>query len=241
MSFLLVQIRDPSDTIREHEVACFADAAGVSLNALRVHDLLTEEIRPSTLADVECLFVGGSGDYSATANAPWMESAMRSLAVVHDSGIPTFASCWGHQAMARAMGGEVEHRPQTAEVGSIDMTLTPAGRADPVFAELGRTFVAQVGHEDTVTRLPEGATLLASSSRCPVHAYRFDTAPVYCTQFHPELSRADLIRRLDAYPKYVEAISGLPMAEFKRKLRDTPQTGELISRFVSLFVRAGDR
>ena len=94
-------------------------------------------------------------------------------------------------------------------------------------------FDAQVGHEDTVVELPPNTTLLAASERCPTHAYRFDDAPIYCTQFHPELERADLLMRLEAYPEYVESIVGVPMAEFRKQLAKTPDASGLITRFVN--------
>jgi GMP synthase (glutamine-hydrolysing) len=134
------------------------------------------------------------------------------------------------------MGGTVVHAPETAEVGTIEIQLTDAAKLDPVFKTFNGSFPAQVGHEDTVTNLPPNTTLLASSARCPIHAYRFNNAPVYCTQFHPELKRSDLLRRLDAYPEYVESIAGVPMAEFKQQTKDTPEASQLIARFIAHFV-----
>lgn len=235
---LLVQIRDPGDDIRHHEVDCFARAAGVDVGSIQILDLLNEDITLERLEPIDCVFVGGSGKYSAAGEtSDWLESALKSLRVVHASGTPAFASCWGHQAMARAMGGTVVHAPETAEVGSIEMRLTEAAKSDPIYGEHAESFVAQVGHEDTVTQLPPNTTLLASSDRCRTHAYRFDDAPIYCTQFHPELTREDLLRRLDAYPEYVESIAGVPMNEFKKRTHKSPVANKLIQRFVSHFVR----
>ncbi|MFK7820098.1 MAG: type 1 glutamine amidotransferase [Planctomycetaceae bacterium] len=230
--FLLIQIRDPDDEIRFHEIECFAAAAGVAQDAIRIHDLLNGLVTHDVLQNAACIFIGGSGRYSAAGEGEWLDQALQSLRTVHASGIPTFASCWGHQAMARAMGGTVVHAPEYAEVGSMEMRLTESGRADPVFAGLPDPFRAQVGHEDTVTELPPNTTLLASSDRCLTHAYRFTNAPVYCTQFHPELQRADLMKRLDAYPEYVESIAGVPMEQFKQKTVETPEASQLIRRFL---------
>lgn len=235
-SFLLIQIRDPDDEIRHHELKCFARAAGVSETAIRIHDLLRGVIGQETLADIDAIFIGGSGRYSAASDGDWLAQAMDSLRYVHASKVPTFASCWGHQAIARAMGGTVVHAPETAEVGTITMTLTKDALTDPVFRKLETPFAAQVGHEDTVTELPPNTTLLASSDRCRVHAYRFDDAPIYCTQFHPELERADLLKRLDAYPEYVESIAGLPLADFKERTVESLAANRLIADFLASLV-----
>jgi GMP synthase (glutamine-hydrolysing) len=235
-SILLLQIRDADDDIRFHEIECFARAANVEKESIQVHDLLNGLLTSDMLANVDCIFIGGSGRYSAAGEGDWLEQALQSLRTVHASGTPAFASCWGHQAMARAMGGTVVHAPENAEVGSIEMKLTAAGQADPVFGQLPVTFPAQVGHEDTVTQLPPNTSLLASSARCETHAFRFNDAPIYCTQFHPELERTDLLKRLDAYPEYVESIAGVPMPEFKRKTVETPAASQLIPTFLNSLI-----
>ena len=238
MNPLLLQIRDPDDDIRHHEVDCFARVAGVEFTSIQILDLLNEDVTKERLQPIDCVFVGGSGKYSAAGeSSDWLERALESLRIVHGSGTPTFASCWGHQAMTRAMGGTVIHAPETAEVGTIEMRLTDAAQSDPIYGDVSDPFVAQVGHEDTVTKLPPNTTLLVSSDRCPTHAYRFDDAPVYCTQFHPELTKDDLLKRLDAYPEYVESIAGIPMPEFKKQTCASPVANQLVRRFLTHFVR----
>lgn len=234
--FLLIQIRDYDDHIRHREIEDFARATGVPAKSIMTHDLLAVPLTPDVLNDVECAFIGGSGKYSAVGEGDWVEPALRSLRCLHDFGTPTFASCWGHQAIARAMGGRVARVEEFAEVGTIPLTLTEAGRADPIFGQLPSPFPGQVGHEDTVVQLPAGTTLLASSDRCRVHAYRFDDAPMYCTQFHPELTRAALVQRIEAYPEYIERIEGIPLDEFKLLTRESPGANELLARFVAKFV-----
>lgn len=241
LAYLLIQIRDPEDNIRFHEITDFAAALSCSPESITVHDLLREPITPETVANFDCVLIGGSGKYSAAGEGEWLERSMTSLRCLHDSGIPTFASCWGHQAIARAMGGRVERVDEFAEVGTIDLQLTEAAASDPVFGGLSEPLPGQVGHEDTVTELPPNTTLLARSEKCPVHAYRFDDAPIYCTQFHPELTREGLIRRIDAYPEYIERISGMNMDEFKRSTSESPESNQLVARFVASFVSSIDR
>ena len=91
--------------------------------------------------------------------------------------------------MARALGGECVNDLPNAELGTIELTLTEAGRNDPIFGQLPVTFTGQAGHEDHVVALPPDAVLLASSPRVPEQAFRFAGRPIYCTQFHPELDR----------------------------------------------------
>jgi GMP synthase (glutamine-hydrolysing) len=90
-----------------------------------------------------------------------------------------------------------------------------------------------MGHEDRVSQLPPGATRLASTALVDNQAYRFDGKPIYCTQFHPELNRDDILARVRAYPSYVERIAGVTIDEFEAQCLDTPQTEALLRRFVT--------
>lgn len=230
--YLLLQIRNPDDPMRLHEVECFSRALQASPGQIEVVDLLTE--RPSDIHfhKRDVVLLGGSGHYSAAGAGEWLDRALEVLREVHERRQPTFASCWGFQAMARAMGGHVVHDPLLAEVGTHQLRLTTAGRDDPVFGPLGDVFHGQMGHEDCVVQLPPNTTLLASSDKLANQAYRFDDAPIYCTQFHPELSRPDLLRRLDAYPEYIEHFTGLTVEAFAATVHDTPETEALLPRFI---------
>ena len=70
------------------------------------------------------------------------------------------------------MGGRCIHDPQKAELGTVELTLTAAGREDPLFGSLPPVFWGQAGHEDCVTELPPGAILLASSERVQNQAFK---------------------------------------------------------------------
>ncbi len=234
---LLLQVRDPDDPMGPHETASFQRIMASLPARIAVFDLLDRPLRNRDLDGVDLVLMGGSGSYSATSTEPWLETALDSLRLVHASRVPAFASCWGFQGMAAAMGGEVVRDRSRAEVGTYEVELTPAGRTDPVFAYLGSRFKAQLGHEDLVTTLPPRTTLLASSARVPHQAYRFEDAPIYCTQFHPELDAAGLRSRLRGYPRYVEEVAGGTMEEVLARFEDAREAEQLIQRFAELHVR----
>lgn len=234
MRFLLLQVRDADDPMGPHEIASFRRALRPLPARIDVFDLLGGPLRQCDLAPFDFVLMGGSGAYSAATGGPWFDTAMESLRTVHGSGVPAFASCWGFQGMAAAMGGKVVHDWDRAEVGTHRLALTEAGRDDPLFGYLGPSCKVQVGHEDLVEELPRNTTLLASSVKVENHAYRFDDAPVYCTQFHPELDAAGLLGRFAAYPRYVEEVAGTTVEELSRTLEETPQAAELVRRFVEM-------
>jgi GMP synthase (glutamine-hydrolysing) len=178
------------------------------------------------------VLLGGSGDYSVAQGGDWLPPALEAMRELYNLGKPTFASCWGFQAMARAIGGEVITDMQRAELGSVEVWLTEAGRDDPLFRPLGDRFLAPMGHQDCVVRLPPQAIRLASSAKIENQAFRIRGKPIYCTQFHPELNREAFLERVYAYPQYVEAISGDSMDAFIEKCQETDATNQLLSRFI---------
>ena len=230
--YLLLQVRNLDDSMRQHEVASFVRGLSTSPEMIRVFDLLTGRPRARDFDEADMVLLGGSGHYSAAGEGDWLEQALETMREIHALRKPTFASCWGFQAMARAMGGEVVKDLDRAELGTHDLRLTSAGRRDPVFGPLKDVFQGQMGHEDYVLRLPRDATLLASTRRAENQAYRFDGRPIYCTQFHPELTRANLLERVVAYPHYVDRIAGVTLETFAQMCQDTPETEALLPRFV---------
>ena len=232
--YTLLQVRNPDDPMREHEVRSFCRVLETTPEMIAVHDLLGGKPSDSVFSATDMFLLGGSGHYSVSDDGEWLQQALETMRAVHACGKPTFASCWGFQAMARAMGGRVIKELAHSEVGTHQLSLTEAGRADPVFRPLGDTFYAQMGHEDHVVELPANVTLLASSQRVKNQAYRFDDAPIYCTQFHPELNRDDLMQRVQVYPEYIERIAGLPAERFSELLKESTETEAILKRFVKL-------
>jgi GMP synthase (glutamine-hydrolysing) len=241
--YLLLQTRNENDSMRAQEVRCFARMLDCNLADVEVFDLLSSALPREKLQSADVVLLGGSGHYSAAEKPddprvdPWLERALDGMREIHRIAKPTFASCWGFQAMARAMGGRCVHDLLNAEIGTIELQLTEAGREDPLFSELPPKFLAQAGHEDHVTELPPGAVLLASSDRVPEQGFRFEGRPIYCTQFHPELDVAAMLERLVAYPEYVARIARVSYDEFIKNLRETPESNLLLRRFVRTFIK----
>lgn len=242
LRYLLLQTRNLGDPMAAQEVRCFAQALDSEISAIEVFDLLSAAPALEKLQRSDMMLLGGSGRYSAAETgepgrprprSAWLDRALDCLREIHALAKPTFASCWGFQAMARALGGECVNDLPNAELGTIELTLTEAGRADPIFGALPPIFSAQAGHEDHVVRLPPDTELLASSPRVAEQAFRFTARPIYCTQFHPELDRHAMLERVVAYPEYVTRIARIPFDNFVQNVRETPEANSLLRRFVA--------
>lgn len=234
LSFLLLQVRNPDDPMRAQEVRSFARALQVEPRQIVVFDVLSGAPGRALLDSSDMVLLGGSGHYGANGDAAWLLRTLELLAWICETGKPTFASCWGFQAMARAMGGTVVKDLSRAEVGTHWLKLTEDGKRDPLFSPLGDSFRGQMGHEDHVLSLFPGAVHLASSGLVENQAYRVDGKPIYCTQFHPELNRRDLLERVRVYPSYIENIAGVPPEKFESMIEDSPETEALLPRFLEL-------
>jgi GMP synthase (glutamine-hydrolysing) len=104
-------------------------------------------------------------------------------------GIPSFGSCWGLQIAVVAAGGAVEPNPKGREMGiARKIGLTEAARSHPMFAGRPPIFEAFISHDDTVTRLPEGAVHLAGNdwTRVQAAAITHDQGTFWAVQYHPE-------------------------------------------------------
>jgi GMP synthase (glutamine-hydrolysing) len=248
LRYLLLQTRNAGDPMAAQEVRCFARALECEISAISVFDLIGSAPSVDTLQGVDMLLLGGSGHYSvatsvsdpdgsgcARPHSSWIDRTLDVLREIHRIAKPTFASCWGFQAMARALGGECMNDVPNAEVGTIELQLTDAGRSDPIFGKLPSRFAGHAGHEDHVIQLPSDAELLASSARVKEQAFHFTGRPIYCTQFHPELDRAAMLERVIAYPEYTARIARISFDEFVGGVHETPEANSLLGRFVEHF------
>ncbi|MDX1568834.1 MAG: hypothetical protein R3223_13595, partial [Longimicrobiales bacterium] len=121
------------------------------------------------------------------------------------------------------------------EVGTYEVTLTDHGRSDPLFGELPESFHAQMGRKDRAEALPAGVVHLASSERCRYHALRVPDAPIWSTQFHPEL---DLQRNRSRFERYIDGYAPLMTDEERERalegFLESPETDRLLSRFLQV-------
>ena len=110
---------------------------------------------------------------------------------------PFLGACYGIGTLGVHQGGVVD-RAYAEPVGAVPITLTDAGRADPLLDGVPSVFDAFVGHQEACRVLPPGAVLLAGSPRCPVQMFRV-RSNLYATQFHPELDLAGILTRIRVY------------------------------------------
>jgi GMP synthase (glutamine-hydrolysing) len=101
-----------------------------------------------------------------------------------ETGKPILGICYGHQLLARYLGGKVE-RGQTHEFGSATLRVhAGGGLLDGLTDGEHRVWMS---HGDHVVSLPDKFEILASTDECGVAAMGHPHAGVYGLQFHPEV------------------------------------------------------
>jgi GMP synthase (glutamine-hydrolysing) len=201
--FLLLATR-AEDAAADNEYDSFLSLSGLGEGELRRVRLEQQALGRVDLADWSGILVGGGPfNYSDPdeLKTPVQRRVEADLADLLDQVVsadfPFLGACYGIGALGRYQGAVVDRR-FAEPVGAVEITLTPAGRRDPLLGELPAAFQAFTGHKEAVSHLPGPAVLLARSAGCPVQAFRVG-ANIYATQFHPELNVAGLYTRIEVY------------------------------------------
>lgn len=237
--FLLLATR-AEDGPADNEYAAMLRHGGLAEHQLVRHRLERDPLGDVDLGEWSGIILGGSPYNNSDPEPSKSEAQLRVEAElgllarrVLEQDTWFLGACYGIGVLGGLRGGVVDTR-YPEPVSAVTVSLTDEGRRDPLFEVLPERFHAFVGHKEAVSRLPEGAVLLASSATCPVQAFRMRRR-VYATQFHPELDPEGLAVRVDAYrhhgyfaPHEAEGIKALARAA------DVHAPPVLLRRFVEL-------
>ena len=115
---------------------------------------------------------------------------------IFDLDIPVFGICYGFQAMAQALGGEVR-QTGLSEFGRTGVSVEPRGSA--VLTDLPTSASVWMSHGDSVWTAPEGFTVTAHTPGAVVAAFENAGRRLAGVQWHPEVEHSqhgqDVLRR----------------------------------------------
>jgi GMP synthase-like glutamine amidotransferase len=193
---------------------------------LRIFEVTRDEF-PDDLDACDGWLVSGSRR-SAYEDEGWIHRLEDLIRVLVLEQRPLAGICFGHQLIAQALGGAVERAEVGWGVGGRRFDVVEP--AEWMLAEPVDAFSILMSHRDQVTRLPEGAEVIASAEYCPIGAYRIGDR-VFCVQGHPEfvpqLSRMLMVRRRD--------VIGTDVVDAGIRSLDGPLDQELVVRWIAEF------
>ncbi|MBI6927119.1 amidotransferase [Pseudomonas putida] len=145
-----------------------------------VYNVMNGEYPAEDLTFDAYLVTGSKAD--SFGSDPWIQTLKAYLLKLYDQGEKLLGVCFGHQLLALTLGGKAERAEQGWGVGVHRYALSArAPWMQPQVSEL----TLLISHQDQVTELPKGATVIASSDFCPNAAYCIGDQ-VLCFQGHPE-------------------------------------------------------
>ena len=162
--------------VREAQVYC----------EIHPHDVSDDFIREELAKGLKGVILSGS---HASA---YEETSMRAPQAVFESGVPVLGICYGMQTMAVQLGGKVsfsDHREfGYAEIRAHGHTPLLEGIEDFKTPEGHGMLKVWMSHGDSVTDLPPGFKLMASTPSCPIAGMADVDRGYYAVQFHPEVT-----------------------------------------------------
>ena len=172
-----------------------------------------------------------------TDREDWSERTAEWIPNVIASGIPLLGICYGHQLMARALGGRVDASPIGIEIGTVELSFQPEAAEDSLFQHFPERIKVHASHTQSVTQLPPDASLLASSRNEPHHAFSIG-ASAWGIQFHPEFDADIMNTYIDEYDELIQS-KGQDVEALKQKTEDTPHSRFVLKRFAEIVLAQG--
>ncbi|MCP4023455.1 MAG: glutamine amidotransferase [Desulfobacteraceae bacterium] len=199
----------------------------VDKGLIKVVDAEKQEALPDTSDCIGAVIAGSHA--MVTENLSWSLKIEDWVPRAVAAGVPLLGICYGHQLIARAMGGQVGYHPQGIEIGSVQIELAPTLSPDPLFKELPVKFYVHACHSQTVRALPPGAQTLAKNEVEPRHAFRLGKS-TWGVQFHPEYDEAIMRAYIEGMASEIKK-SGNNKKDLLNKVAPTPVALEIIQRF----------
>ena len=191
-----------------------------------VYSVKDGEFPDRPLTDFDGLIVTGS-PASVLDGAPWLDQLAQTIRQAEADKVPMFGACFGHQAIALALGGSVG---KNADDWVFGVTETDIHSPAPWMDAGKGPILLNAAHEEQVTRLPANARVIMGNQDCPNGGFAIDDH-VFTTQYHPEITPEFMAALID------ELSSVKPLNVIKRARDSLAQQPEntRISRWIFQF------
>jgi GMP synthase-like glutamine amidotransferase len=124
-----------------------------------VYDVIDGQL-PADPAECEAWITTGSR-HSVNDDEPWIRQLEQFVRDVATEEVPFVGVCFGHQLIAKALGGTVVKSDHGWGVGAKEVIV----RDD---LGLGPSYTVLTSHQDQIESLPPGAEILGWNEHCPI-------------------------------------------------------------------------
>jgi GMP synthase-like glutamine amidotransferase len=154
----------PQETIRTYEVA--------------------QGLLPQNVNECKAWIIGGS-PASAYDHDKWILDLEKFTLLCHENKKKVLGICFGHQLIAKAIGGKVENSDKGWGVGVREFSISPkvTWMEEPKLETCSLLF----SHQDQVLELPKEATILGQDDFCKIQMYSVGEH-IFSIQGHPEFT-----------------------------------------------------
>ncbi len=144
------------------------------------YDAVNGEL-PEGPGEADAWLTTGSG-HSVNDDEPWIRDLEDFVREVADAGVPFVGICFGHQLIAKALGGSVVKSDRGWGVGVQEVELSED-------LGWGDSYRLLTSYQDQVDSLPPGAEILGWNDHCPVSVMGVGSN-ILGLQGHPEFEPA---------------------------------------------------
>ncbi|MBM3613990.1 MAG: type 1 glutamine amidotransferase [Alphaproteobacteria bacterium] len=161
--------------------------------------------------------IGGSPASVHDSDA-WVGRLFALIRRLVEDGQPIFGACFGHQAIAMALGGHVAKNPGGWVFGLVETEIE------------GQPVKLYGSHREQVVDLPQGAVVLGGTADCPVGSFAI-LGRVMTTQYHPEMSHEFITDLVEEYASELPPEVVTRARNSLTKRADSDAIAERIARF----------
>lgn len=183
-----------------------------------------------TLTKNDAVILTGSHSM-VTHEELWSLEVERWLPKLIEDEVPLLAICYGHQLLAKSLGGVSGYHENGMEIGSVNINLEENAKNDEIFSKLQNSFKAHTIHSQTVIKLPKNATRLAFNNHDKNHAFRVGNC-AWGVQFHPEFDK----NIMNLYIKEVSKKKDLDVEKLTSFSENTNVATTILKEFERLFL-----
>ena len=232
LKILLLQIRD-NHNVRIEEHQSFANFSKLELHQIEILNVFeTPSFKPNLIDNYDALYVGGASEANVLEpdKYPFVKNCIEMLRYAAEISTPTFASCFGFQLAVLAFGGIILNKEKDYEMGTVKISLTDKAQSDLIFQGIQDRFPAVSVHRQYASKIPEPLETLAYTEQC-VHSFKYKNKPLWAFQFHPEVDRDTLVKRLTIFSRHYTA-NAEHLKEVLGSAVETPESNILLGNFV---------